>query len=193
MNNVIDEVLNTAATDNKVKYRITHSDSTTEDVTIELITPVTVQGTALNKALFDSIQADLNTRLLISSKATKAQAEAGTDETNYMTPKTVLDEIKKIGYPSYNLSIKTGKISHNGTIPKTSGYSHYMYFVQMHSVSDVQTGDYGSGNVAMESAITTYVDQSTRKVTCRMGSKRTTASSYTWVSGTADYLEIAWN
>ena len=60
MNNVVDEVLNTAETDNKIKYRITHSDNTSEVVQIDLETPVTTQGTPLNKALFDSIQADVD-------------------------------------------------------------------------------------------------------------------------------------
>lgn len=59
MISVVDEVLNTGTTDNKVKYRITHEDNTSEVVEIALETPVTVQGTALNKLLFDSIQADL--------------------------------------------------------------------------------------------------------------------------------------
>ena len=41
------------------KYRITHSDGTTEEVDIELITPVITQGTPMNKALFDSVKDDL--------------------------------------------------------------------------------------------------------------------------------------
>lgn len=55
MINVIDEVLNTGATDNKIKYTLTHEDGTSELVQIDLATPVTTQGTPLNKALFDSI------------------------------------------------------------------------------------------------------------------------------------------
>lgn len=66
-------------------YRITHQDNSTENVSIDLVTTVTTQGTPLNKVLFDSIKDDLNSRLLISSKATQVQAEAGTDNTNYMT------------------------------------------------------------------------------------------------------------
>ncbi len=57
---VIDEVLNTGATDDKVKYKITHEDSTTEIVEIELATPVTTEGTPLNRYLFNSIQADVD-------------------------------------------------------------------------------------------------------------------------------------
>lgn len=61
MINVVDEVLNKAATDNKVKYRITHEDGTTELVQIDLATPVTTQGTPQNKSLFDAIQEFLMT------------------------------------------------------------------------------------------------------------------------------------
>lgn len=59
MINVIDEVLNTGATDNKIKYTLTHADGTSELVQLDLATPVTTEGTPLNKVLFDSIQSDL--------------------------------------------------------------------------------------------------------------------------------------
>lgn len=57
---VIDEVLNTGATDNKVKYTLTHANGTTELVQIDLATPVTTAGTPLNRYLFNSIQADVD-------------------------------------------------------------------------------------------------------------------------------------
>ena len=60
MINVVDEVLNTAATGNVIKYNVTHSDNTTEQVQIDLATPVTTQGTPINKALFDSIISTYN-------------------------------------------------------------------------------------------------------------------------------------
>ena len=56
MIDVIDEVLNTAETENKVKYTLTHADGTTEIVQIDLATPVTTEGTPLNRALFNSIE-----------------------------------------------------------------------------------------------------------------------------------------
>ena len=146
MNNVVDEVLNTAQTDNKIKYKIIHADSTEEIVQLELYTPVTTEGTALNKALFDSIADDINSRVLISDNATTQEAQAGTDNTKYMTPKTVLDEIKELGYPSYNMSIKTGTISHNGTIPQTSGYAHHFYFVTVYILENLRTSYSGSGS-----------------------------------------------
>lgn len=48
--NFIDEVLASAP-----KYTITHSNGSTEEVSINLSTAVTTQGTPLNKALFDKI------------------------------------------------------------------------------------------------------------------------------------------
>ena len=85
MNTVVDEVL---AGD--PRYKITYNDnSTATGVKIDLETAVTTQGTALNKALFDSIQSDItslnNNKLNVSAKATQSQAEAGTNNTNYMT------------------------------------------------------------------------------------------------------------
>lgn len=98
MNNVVDEVLNTSATGNKIKYRITHEDSTSEVVTIDLETPVTTPGTPLNKTLFDSIKDDLNSRLLISSKATNQEADTGTDTSKYIVPSTLLYKLQHLNY-----------------------------------------------------------------------------------------------
>lgn len=116
MNSVVDEVLNTSATDNKIKYRITHSDNTTEDVQIDLITPVTTAGTPLNKVLFDSIQADLNTRLLISSKATTNDAQTGTNDTRYMTALKTKQSVQQFDR-SQEIFSETG--TQSGTTAKT--------------------------------------------------------------------------
>lgn len=83
MNNVIDEVL---AGEPRYNIKTDGGSSIYNNVQIDLATTVTTSGTPLNKALFDSIQADLNTRLLISNKATTAEAQAGTNDTKYMTP-----------------------------------------------------------------------------------------------------------
>lgn len=92
MNNVIDEVLA-----GEPRYIIKDNGGTTlySNVQIELATTVTTQGTALNKALFDSIATDINSRLLISNKATDGEATAGRsqnasqmNDTKYMTPRT---------------------------------------------------------------------------------------------------------
>ena len=104
MNNVVDEVL----TDSP-KFRIYGSGGSVlyDDVTIELTTPIQVMGTALNKLLFDSIKADLDSRLLITDKSTQAEAEAGTNNTKYMTPlrvKNYHDENTGVKYTNVSLS-----------------------------------------------------------------------------------------
>lgn len=83
MNTVVDEVLA-----GQPRYNIKDNGGTTlySNVQIDLATNVTTAGTPLNKALFDSIQTDLNSRLLVSNKATTAEAQAGTNDTKYMTP-----------------------------------------------------------------------------------------------------------
>lgn len=93
MNNVIDEVLAGAP-----RYNIKDNGGTTlySNVQIDLATQVNTVGTPLNKALFDSIQSDLNTRLLISNKATTAEAQAGTNDTKYTTPAKVQDKLNAL-------------------------------------------------------------------------------------------------
>ena len=83
MNNVIDEVLAGSP-----RYNIKDNGGTAlySNVQIDLATQVTTAGTPLNKALFDSIQTDLNSRLLVSNKASQAEAQAGINDTKYMTP-----------------------------------------------------------------------------------------------------------
>lgn len=55
--------------------------------------------------MFDSIRDDINSRLLTANKATTAQAQAGTNDTNYTTPlkvKTQLQYLTKTGNGSNN-------------------------------------------------------------------------------------------
>ena len=89
MINYVDEVLAGAE-----KFKLTYNDNTTATgVKIELETGVTTPGTPLNKTFFDSIQSDLTTlnsnKLNVSAKATTSQAQAGSDDTNYMTASKV--------------------------------------------------------------------------------------------------------
>ena len=105
MNNVVDEVLDTAQTDNKVKYKIIHADSTEEIVQLELYTPVTTEGTALNKLLFDSIADDINSRLLTSNKASNDEAKAGTDTNKYIVPSTLQAKLNYMN--AYNGTYQT--------------------------------------------------------------------------------------
>lgn len=63
-------------------------------------------GRAMNKEFFDSIQTDLNNLLPKSSKATQAEAEAGTNNTKYMTPLRVsqlLNAGRGVKYTGINL------------------------------------------------------------------------------------------
>ena len=54
MINFVDEVLAGVP-----KYNIIHADNTTEEVKINLATPITTLGTVLDKALFDAIDSFL--------------------------------------------------------------------------------------------------------------------------------------
>lgn len=87
------------------------------------------------------------------------------------------------------LNITTGTVSDGGTIPQTSGYSKYAYFVSMregsssHLVRDTEFSYSYSGHRC-------WVNQSTRVVTVQFLHSR---SSDGWVSATANYIGIAWN
>lgn len=96
MNSFVDEVLT-----GDPKYTLTYNDNTqATNVQIALSTPVQTQGTALNKAFFDSIKTDLtnlNTnKLNVSNKATQAEVIAGTNDTKYITPLALNGKINKI-------------------------------------------------------------------------------------------------
>lgn len=92
-----------------------------------------------------------------------------------------------------NVSFKQGTVSDGSTIPQTEGFTNYLYFVSpneaTNSVAQVNTYPWGDTYVECK------VDQSTRSVTCKAGVYRQTGSSSGWskASGTANYLEIAWN
>ena len=58
MTNFVDTNFNTSATGGVLKYNLTHADNTTEQVQMSIATPVQTQGTALNKAFFDTIASD---------------------------------------------------------------------------------------------------------------------------------------
>lgn len=95
--------------------------------------------------MFDSIQADLNTRLLISSKATTAEAQAGTNDAHYMTPakvKTQLQYLTKTGsgsntsataqtttiYDASNITSGAKRVVITGTLKNAStSYQSFLY------------------------------------------------------------------
>lgn len=130
--------------------------------------------------------------------STETQAEDGTDNYSIMTPLRVKQAFTNYGKPSSNFQIKTGTISDGGTIPQTSGYSNYVYFVSINvgeynSYADDYTSNYDS------TAIKCSVEQSTRRVTAKVGwwkirgSSSGSTSRYYYGSATANYIEIAWN
>lgn len=127
--------------------------------------------------------------------STQAQATTGTDNHTVMTPLRVKQAINSYAMPSKNISIATGTISNGGTIPQTTGYSNYAYFV---SISEGQaTKEQGQNSPAGDTRLTCKVNQSTRKVTALVYA--CSVSSYdghiSWESeyATANYIEFAWN
>lgn len=122
--------------------------------------------------------------MLIANKASQSEAEAGTDDIKYMTALKVLQSINNNALASKQMSIKTGTVNDNGTISQTAGYSNYLYFVSVNSGGSSQTINTSSGaTYTVSNEIKCSVNQSTRKVTCKIGG----------ASATANYLEIAWN
>lgn len=110
MNSFVDEVLA-----GEPKYTIELEDGTIlENVKINLSTNVVTQGTALNKAYFDSVEDDVNSRLLTANKATTAEAKAGTNTSKYIVPSTMQDKL------NYMNTIKSGSITQSGDTAKTT-------------------------------------------------------------------------
>lgn len=131
MNAVVDEVLA-----GEPRYNITDNQGNIlyRNVKIDLATAITTAGTPLNKLLFDSIQADLNSRLLIANKATTAEAQAGINNVKYMTPLTTKQAIQNLKsvqtyttettgtiYTFNNSSVQTIKITGAFGYPASSG------------------------------------------------------------------------
>lgn len=141
MNNVVDEVLAGSP-----KYDIYDENGVLlySNAIIELATQVTTQGTPLNKALFDSIQSDLNTRLLISSKSTQSEAQQGTNNSHYMTPLRVKEQLQYLTETGSDTNISStaqstviflpsdvptgaNRVIITGTISNASTYQSFLY------------------------------------------------------------------
>ena len=136
---------------------------------------------------------------MTSNKATEAEAQAGTNDTKYMTPLKVKATVESGYLPSNQISIKTGTIANNGTIPKTSGYNNYLYIVTPNTASNNFTANTGHSANDDYNGFRFYCsdNQSTRKVTAYTQSYYyTNGNIQGWTnttSLTADYYEIAWN
>lgn len=193
MNNVVDRVPTQVLSNGAVRWeQFDAQGNSLGYVYLKRADEPSTEGTKLNKVLFDSIQTDLNSRLLASLKATQAQAEAGTDNTRYMTALRVLQEINSKALPSKQMSIKSGTIEDGETIAQTSGYTHYLYFVSVNSISEIQTHS-NHQNYQDYISIECSVDQTTREVVCQAKYKSTYNDRWYTVSGTANYIEIAYN
>ena len=155
------------------------------------------EGTPLNKLLFDGIKDDIDSKLATSSKATQTEAEGGSNNTKYMTPLRVLQEVNALALPSKQMSIKTGTISDDGIIPQTSGYSNYLYIVTPSSPTNNFDASHGHPNNFAGFRMFCSVNQETRVVTSyTQGFYYSSGSSNGWenkTTFTADYYEIAWN
>lgn len=165
----------------KITDKATASEATTGTNNTKYMTPSTTKSAITN------------------FKATQAQAEAGTDNTKYMTALRVLQEINALALPSKQMSIKTGTITNNGTIPQTSGYSNYLYIVTPNTASNNLTGNTSHSASDDYNGFRFYcsVNQETRKVTAYTQSYYfTNGNIQGWTNNTsltADYYEIAWN
>lgn len=191
-----------------IRYEIFDSNGTSQGyMWIKRADAPSEVGNKWNKLIYDGIKEAIESldsaKLAITSKATQAQAEGGSDNTKYMTALRVLQEINALALPSKQMSIKTGTISNNGTIPQTSGYSNHMYFVSLNEVHNSRTQDTFPSSYDTSSYTFAYkpvceVNQSTRKVTVGAygalyhGTLGSTDWRY-WVAGTANYIELAWN
>ena len=102
--------------------------------------------------------------------------------------------------PANPISVRTGTIPDQGIITATPGYAYHQYFVSLSTINgygspfDIpieQRGIYPYfKNVAVDTTRVGYIctiDQSLR-VTARV-----LADNDAWISGTANYMEIAWN
>lgn len=165
MTNFVDTNFNTSATGGVIKYNLTHADNTTELVQLDIATPVQTQGTALNKVFFDSIRTDLtnlsNNKLNVSAKATQAQAEAGSDNTNYMTPLRVQQKFNSLISTSSGGS--TGSVSLSGyTNQIVTIYGYGKYSSTSNTYSRVNgTGIQYHGTNTSSSSTTTYCNFNT--------------------------------
>lgn len=193
---VKDEILN-----GEPLYRLVDKNNNIlfDNLRIEMITPVGQEGTPLNKALFDSINADINNRLKIEDKATLTEVLTQNDNEKYTTVYNIWQYMQSFGLPSKQLSIKTGTITNKGVIPQTSGYSNYLYIVTPNTASNNFTASTSHSASDDYNGFKIYcsVEQTTRKVTAYTQSYYFTNGNIEgWTnttSLTADYYEIAWN
>ena len=175
-----------------------------DNVQIELKTQVTTEGTPQNKALYDSIKTDLtnlsNSKLNISAKASQAQAQAGTNDTNYTTPLKVRQGIAALTTEKnmtssgtvFDFTAATGTlITIQGTFGVTSGTSTAtlslggVYGVRNQSGTSISSTDFkgASSDNVFSFVFDTYAKTFTGVIHYITGSS-TYTQHYDWLMGT---------
>ena len=120
----------------------------------------------------------------------KLSDEAGQIKDRLVTH--VVDDTRHItgGVLGTKLSVKTGAISHGGTIPQTAGYSNYLYLVSPNTLYAYNNTEYSASSDGTGVDIRCSVAD--RLVTCQI---RVYSAGLGWselAGGTANYIEIAW-
>ena len=184
MNNFIDTTFDTTQTENKMKYTLTYADGTEELVQLSIATPVETLGTALNKLFFDSIRDDLNSRLLTANKATQSQAEAGTNNTNYMTPLRVQNKVSSMTTNATVTTTSTSTVT--TTLLDLTNIADKIYDIDIH----FQKKGSGTGDRTASLTLngTSIVGASVQNGTYSQVAS-TTAYSYVAASNTVDARE----
>lgn len=160
-------------------------------------------GTKLNKAYFDTIQTDVNNlntnKLNVSAKATQAQAEAGSDNTNYMTPLRVQQKFNSLISTSSGGS--TGSISLSGyTNQIVTIYGYGKYSISSNTYSRINgTGIQYHGTHTSSSGTTTYCNFNTYtssasypafKIVIDFNSKTFSIESTCYTSSASVYADV---
>lgn len=98
--------------------------------------------------MFDSIRTDLNSRLLISNKATTSEAQTGTNDTKYMTPLKVQQKLNSL---VRTVSFVGGKSETEHTILDTTNYAGKVITIIgcIRADSNTNNHDYTKGEISI--------------------------------------------
>jgi hypothetical protein len=121
LNNVVDRVPTEVLSNGAVRWeQFDSSGNSLGYVYLKRADEPSVEGTKINKVLFDSIADDLDSRLLSANKATQAEAEAGTNNTKYMTP------LRTKQFANKNVGVKITRLNISGSADNTIDLSTYL-------------------------------------------------------------------
>lgn len=151
--NFVDTVFNTSATGNVIKYNLQHADSTTEQVQLSVATPITTQGTALNKVFFDAVNRYLvpvGVICLWSGSASNIPTGWVLCNGSNGTP-DLRDRFIVGAGNSYNVGATGGEASHTLTVNELPAHNHgFRYRASAganHSALGLNTGSASSDYV----------------------------------------------